>query len=258
MHRFLLVLALLAPTAALADSNLPFMKELAGDHQLPPPWGIGLDFYTMNQDYRITDLQFQYPGVSLPDPSQIAVTNEIQHFDLKGDVWLLPFLNVFAVLGHVRSDTVVDLSGTAVVGLPFPLGKLPISTNGTVYGGGATVAFGGDKWFAAVTSTWTHTDLGGDFDSSADTLTAQPRIGLIRGQWVGWVGAMYLDVEEKHSGSIDLPYIGRVPFAVVLDTRDKWNTVAGFQHYFGEHASLSLEIGFGNRTHTLFNFTYRF
>ena len=261
MRKLLIALALLVPVSATAESALPFMKDMAGDRDLPRPWGIGFDFFTMDQDYRINELEFILPGVSLPDVSKVQVTNEVQHFDIKADVWLLPFLNVFGVLGHVKSDTVVDLRDTPIIGLPpgFPgLGQLPIDTDGTVWGLGATLAFGGDRWFGSLTGTWTDADLSGDFDSSAETITLQPRVGMIWNQWVGWVGGMYLDIEESHAGVIDIPGIGQLPFSAVLGQRTNWNTALGAQHHFSDKASLSLEVGFGDRKHTLFNFNYRF
>lgn len=258
MHRLLAVLCLACPLGAIADSNLPFMKHLLGDREFLEPWGIGIDFYTMEQQYEIESLTFQLPGVSLPDPSQLDVENDVQHYDLKFDVWLTPFLNLFALLGHVDADTVVDLSSVPVVGLPFPLGELPVSYDGTVYGVGATLVYGGDHWFTSATTTWTDTDLSGDFDSSVETLTVQPRIGLLQGGWSFWVGGMYLDTEEKHSGTVELPILGPVPFAVTLEGSDKWNTAVGAGYVFSPKAVVYLEIGFGDRDHTLFNFTYRF
>jgi hypothetical protein len=168
-----MILLLLAPTTVLADSALPFMRDLAGDNELPLPWGVGFDFYTQDQDYRIKTLEFDYAGLVIPDASVLRVTNEIQHLDIKADAWLFPFLNVFALLGQVQSDTIVDLSGIPSQGLPFPLGKLPIDSDGTVWGVGFTLVVGGPHWFSSVTTTWTDVDLGGDFDSSAETL-AEP------------------------------------------------------------------------------------
>jgi len=236
------------------------MKDLAGDTELPRPWGLSLDFYTMDQDYSVQDLQFDIPipGVELGDPSDIKATNEVMHFDLKADVWLTPFLNVFALVGKVDTDTTVDFSEAEITGLPFELGTLPVSFDGTVFGGGFTLAYGTENWFTSATTTYTTTDISGDFESSVDSLTIQPRIGLISGNWTYWAGAMYLDVDEQHRGTIELPYIGDADFAVDLVTTDHWNYAAGVSHYFTEHANLSFEVGFGNRTHTLFNFNYRF
>lgn len=234
------------------------MKDMVGDRELPRPWGIGLDFYTMKQDYDIKDLSFSLPGVGLGDPSDIKVTNEVQHFDLQGDAWILPFLNVFGVLGRVDINTVVDFSNVEISGLPISLGKLPVDFKGTVYGGGFTLAYGTENWFTSVTTTFTKTNTSGDLDSKVNSTSIQPRLGLLRNDWRFWVGAMYLKTDETHSGNFDLPYIGPVPFAVELETADKWNYVVGAGYAFTDRAAVRLEYGFGNRNHTLFNFNVRF
>ena len=188
------------------------------------------------------------------------MTNELQHYDLKFDVWLTPFLNAFALVGRVDADTRVDLSSVTVPGLPFPLGVVPVSYDGTVYGGGINLVYGTDRWFASLNNTWTDTDLNGDFDSSVKTFTSQPRVGLVFGKWTTWVGGMYLDIQEKHSGTIQLPVPGLppIPFEIELQTLEDWNYAVGVGHVFSPKATLYLELGFGDRDHTLFNFTYRF
>jgi hypothetical protein len=259
MRRLLLALVLLVPLTATAESRLPFLKDkVPEDVELPRPWGIGIDFYTMDQDYDIDFLSFDIPGVSLDDPSLLLVTNDVQHFDVKLDAWILPFLNVFAIAGHIQSNTVIDLSRAPVQGLPFPLGKLPVETDGTVTGYGMTLAYGGDNWFTSVTAVRTETSLSGNFDSNIDSTTIQPRIGFVKGQWQYWVGGLYLDTEETHTGVVPLPFLGNVPFDVVLGGSDEWNTTIGARHVFSDKANLTFEVGFGDRSHTLFNFTYRF
>ncbi len=237
-----------------------FMKHLVEGENFFAPWGLGVDFYTMDQQYKISTLQFDLPGANLPDPSLLDIDNDIQHLDLKFDAWLTPFLNVFGLIGHVDADTVVDFSQAPITGLPIPLTSLPISYDGTVYGGGFTLVYGTENWFTSATSTYTDTDLSGDFDSSVNTFTVQPRIGLIRDKWQFWAGGMYLDTEEDHSGTIVLPIPGvpAVPFSVELEGADKWNYAVGVGHTFSPNAHLSLEFGFGDRDHTLFNFTLRF
>jgi hypothetical protein len=71
---------------------------------------------------------------------------------------------------------------------------------------------------------------------------------------------MYLDTEESHSGTIVLPVPGLppVPFSVELASLEHWNYAVGVARVFSPKAHLSLELGFGDRDHTLFNFTYRF
>lgn len=260
MRRLVLLLAALIPLSSAADSGLPFMKDLAGDADLPRPWGIGFDFYTMDQDYDIESLSFQLPGVSLGDPSQIDVTNEVRHYDLKADAWILPFLNVFGLVGRVNIDTLVDFSMADIQGLPpgVNLGALPVSFNGTVWGGGFTLAYGSERWFTSVTTVWTKTSTSGDLDSKVTSTVVQPRIGLLRSGWRFWVGGMYLDTDEKHSGIFPLPFIGPVPFEVELKSSDNWNYTVGAGYELNDRVNLSLEAGFGNRQHSLFNFNVRF
>lgn len=263
MHRFAIALLLLSSIPALAQESGGeplFMKHLVQGKEFFEPWGIGFDFFTMEQDYRIESLQFSLPGVGLGDPSKIRVSNELQHLDLKLDAWVTPFLNVFALIGRVDADTYVDLSQVPVTGLPFQLGTLPVAYDGTVYGLGLNLVYGGDRWFAALNNTWTDANLSGDFDSSVQTFSSQPRVGLIFGAWSVWTGGMYLDVEESHRGTISLPLPGipPVPFGVELASQEHWNYALGVAHVFSPRAHLSLEVGFGDRDHTLFNYTYRF
>lgn len=259
MRSLILALALLMPFSATAESRLPFLKDrVPDDVELPKPWGIGIDFYTMEQEYDIDFLSFDLPGISLDDPSQLLVTNDVMHFDLKLDAWILPFMNVFVIAGKLDSETVIDLSNAPVQGLPFPLGKLPVDTDGTVTGYGFTLAYGSDKWFTSLTATRTETDLSGNFDSNVDSTTIQPRIGLVNGPWQYWVGGLYLDTEETHSGQVPLPVLGLIDFDVVLGGADDWNLTAGVRHEFSPKADLTFEVGYGDRSHTLFNFTYRF
>ena len=258
MRRIIFTLLLTLPAGAHAEPL--FMEDMLGEREFFHPWGIGIDVFTMEQDYGIQSLEFQLPGISEIDHEAVDVTNELSHVDLKLDAWVTPFLNVFALLGHLNADTRVDLGGVVVPGLPFSLGVLPVNYSGMVYGGGFNLFYGGEKWFASLNNTWTDADLSGDFNSSVSSFTTQPRVGLIHGNWTWYLGAMYLDTEESHKGVIDLglPGLEGVPFSVELDTMDKWNYAVGVGYVFGPEAHLSFEVGLGEREHTLFNFTFRF
>jgi len=263
MYRLLLALLLLLPlTTNAGESGYGplFMKDLVDEGDFFAPWGIGVDFFTMKQDYKIKSLDFQIPGIGDIDPSLIDVTNNLATYDVKMDVWVTPFLNVFGLIGRLNAHTYVDLSKVTIPGLPVSLGTLPVSYDGTVYGGGVNLVYGTQKWFAALNNTWTNTSLNGDFDSSVSSFTIQPRLGIIVDGWTLWGGGMWLDTSEKHSGTISLPVPGwpPVPFNVELQTLNRWNYAVGIGRIFSPQATLAFEVGFGDRTHTLFNFTYRF
>jgi hypothetical protein len=258
--RTLLVVALaLAPFASQAEPLFPLMRDIAGDRELPKPYGVGLDFFTMHQDYDIGRLAFTLPGVSLDDPDLIEVDNKVWESDIKFDVWVLPFLNVFALLGHVEGDTRVNLSAVSIPQIPGgSLGTLPISYDGRVWGGGVTLAYATEHWFATLTGTYTKADVDGDFDSEVKTTSWQPRGGIIRGPWAFFVGGYYIDAEEDHQGAITLPGLGAVPFEVSLESRDKFNFSAGVHYQIGESLETTLELGGGDRRTTLVNLTARF
>jgi hypothetical protein len=239
---------------------LPFLKDMVGDRELPKPWGVGLDLFTMNQDYDVSSLTFDLPGAALSNPNGIDVNSRVQSQTIKLDAWVFPFLNVFGIAGHIKANTAVDLSaaGANIGGQPLPLSVLDLDYNGLVYGGGATLAFGGERWFSSITATFTETDLSGDFKASVSSTTIQPRIGLIRDNWKFYVGGFYLDTEEKHSGAFGFPGLGVIPFAVSLSQKDDWNYLTGIHYNFSSSKELSFEVGLGDRQHTLLSFTHRF
>ena len=258
MKRSLLCIGLLlAANAAQAESVLPFGKEWAQGYELPRPYGVGFDIFTMEQDYAIRSLTFTLPGVGPIDPDVIDVDNQVDHKDLKLDAWLFPFLNVFGVYGRINAETAVDLSAV-VLPLPVSLGVLPVEYEGKVYGGGLTLVYGTDRWFVSLTGSWTRTSLRGDFDSTVKASSWQPRIGLVRGPWQVWVGGLHISAEERHRGVIGLPGLGNVPFDVTLAEKNAWNTTVGVRYDFDRWGDVTFEVGGGDRTTTLLNVTLRF
>lgn len=251
---------------------------MAGDQKLPLNYGIGIDYFNMRQPYALDNLTLIDTGpvdvdlgaLLLPDPSIVPIDNEIRHTDLKLDVWVAPFLNVFGVYGHINGVTRIDLG---VLGLPLPpqTNTLSIDYDGTVYGGGFVLAAGVDRWFASVTGTYTRTDLGGDLNSSVTATVYQPRIGIRYGDHTEfWVGGYMLDAQEKHSGTVDIdlglvgsqlppPIDGQgVDFAVDLSQGEDFNWSVGTHMTWGEAWEATMEVGAGDRQTALANVTYRF
>ncbi len=278
--KILAITAFLAvPFAAQADAL--FGNDMAGDRKLPRTWGIGIDYFEMSQPYRLDSLSLidtiDTPGgpvdvdlgaLLVPDPSVLPIRNEVRHHDIKIDVWVLPFLNVFGIYGQIDGDTRINLG---VLGLPLPpqTNSLNFNYDGVVFGGGITLAFGGDRWFGSVTATVTDTNLGGDIKSSVSATTIQPRLGLRFGDHSEiWIGGYILDAEEKHSGTIDLelgllgqmlPIDGQdVAFAVDLSQAEDFNPSIGIHMMMSDAWETTVEVGAGDRRTVLANITYRF
>lgn len=261
---FLVLAAMLLPFSAQADAL--FGNAMAGDRKLPRTWGIGIDYFGMDQPYQIDSLTFNPPLLPIADPSIIDVNSDIEHVDIKIDVWVLPFLNVFGIYGQIDGDSTVDLGG---LGLPLPpeVRSLRVGYDGDVFGGGVVLAFGGDRWFGSITATFTDTSLSGDFSSSVEASTIQPRIGLRFGDHTEvWIGGYVIDAEEKHSGTINLdlgPIIGPggpipLDFAVDLSQAEDFNLSVGTHMMMSDAWEATIEVGGGDRRTVLANLTYRF
>jgi hypothetical protein len=259
----LTLVALALPMSAQADAL--FGNDMAGDRKLPRTWGIGIDYFSMDQPYQIDSLTFT-PVLPIGDPTLLPVNNDIEHVDLKIDVWVLPFLNLFGIYGQIDGETAVDLSGT---GLPLPPNArtLIVDYDGDVYGGGAVLAFGGDKWFGSVTATFTDTSLGGDINSTVKASTIQPRVGLRFGDHTEvWIGGYYIDAEESHNGTIIVDLGPLIPpgvpfpldFDVDLSQAEDFNFSVGTHMMLSDSWETTIEVGGGDRRTVLANLTYRF
>ena len=68
MRRIVIILLMLVPLTVSGQeiSNGPlFMKDMLNGKEFFDPWGLGADFFTMEQDYKIKNLQFDLPGVDV-------------------------------------------------------------------------------------------------------------------------------------------------------------------------------------------------
>lgn len=265
-----LAMAVLAlPLSSYADAL--FANGLAGDRKLPRTWGIGVDYFAMRQPYQIDELILSPPVLPITDPSILPVENQITYNDIHIDVWVTPFLNVFGIYGRIDGETTIDLG---VLGLPLPsnVNSLLVDYDGDVYGGGIVLAVGGDSWFASVTGTFTDTSLEGDFKSSVQATTIQPRLGLrFDDHTEFWVGGYFVDATEKHSGTLSIdfgpiiaPPGGPIPrpidldFAVELSQEKDFNPSIGMHMMMSDAWETTVEVGGGERRTVLVNFTYRF
>ena len=256
---FFSLVIIIHPLTLLAE-EASTEKWSRDDAERPLKFGVGIDFFAMDQPYAIESLSFSAPGLALPpvNTSSIDVQSEIRHVDVKLDAWILPFLNVFGILGKVDGTTTVDLTSA---GLPLPISSIDIDIDGNVYGAGATLAIANDRFFGTLTAALTNTSLKGDFESSLKTVSLQPRAGFYKKSFQVWLGGLYLNTDEKHTGTIPLnlggPSAIPVTFDVILDDKQAFSPTVGGSYHFNKHFSLTVEAGFGDRTPVLANLTYR-
>jgi len=237
------------------------LSELAGDAEVPRTFGLSVEYFGLEQDYDLDSLTISVP-FPLGDLSDLELNSDTDYIGVKFDFWLLPFLNVFLTGGQLDGNTFVGLSDVSLPGLPIQLNDLNIDIDGDVFGGGITLAYANDKWFGSITASYTDTNLDGDFASSIEALSIQPKIGRRFENFDLWVGALYLDTDESHSGVVDLGlgFLGAplLQFDVVLAPEEDINFGVGGIYRITDRFDAIVDLSFGDRETQYLSLTYRF
>lgn len=197
--------------------------------ELPRPFGIGVNVIFMERDISVTDVKVQVanrPPQSISDRFDFEVSNQTTLSMVRLDAWVLPVLDVYLMLGETRTDT--SLSTTfelrPPLGAPVPVTiETDQKVDGPLYGGGATVVFGGDAWFAMADANYSESDLD-TFDGTIDAWFLSSRIGwhrtIDRCQVQLWGGIGYIDAKRTLTITTDLPVFGLTTVEVEQEPTD--------------------------------------
>lgn len=122
---------------------------------LPLPFGVSTFFTYMGRGIDITDVTVEFGGnepQSISEFSSFAVKNQTYVSAIKFDAWVLPVVNVYALVGYASTTANMNVDITVDRPLsPLPPAKLNISTatkvNGLYSGIGTTLVGGYKSWF---------------------------------------------------------------------------------------------------------------
>lgn len=248
--------------------DLPLMKSLAEDRgvTLPPAVGAGYVVTVLERNVAVSDIRIGL-GTNPPQSLQRFSVEEFSTTSVnqivRGDIWVLPCLNLYAVVGETRSK------GNLVATIEqFPLPSSPtfdipiaIQLDGLTYGGGGTLGIGTKKYFATLDANYTRTD----FNQLASELTAlviTPRFGAVINQpcYKGavHVGAMYQDTKQTVDVIIDEPTLGQIRVEVDQFEPNPWNFLVGTLWVIDERLHAVVELGMGGRSYVISGLTVRF
>ena len=241
-------LAARAPARERWSSFLPLKAELATERgiELPLPFGVGLVYYHLERDIEISDVRVGRngaPPASVSDFAALSATSNVENLNLKLDAWILPFVNVYAVVGYVFNDSETRIDVTLPPLVPSNPPRqfrmdVPTSIEGSIAGLGATIAGGYPPWFLVVDVNAAQADLG--FDDRLQATIVSTRAG-----WTGkdfgpptqlWLGATYWDTFATPTGTVADPDGGTLRFEVDQGPRYAWT------YSVGGHVSLSPRI----------------
>ncbi len=113
----------------------------ARGHQIPLPFGIGVNYYREQQPFKIKDLQVGIvgrPPESVTNFVQMDRVDTTQQAVARFDVWVFPFVSVYGIAGYTsaRMTGAVDLPAVRILDIPAQRLSISLSYEGPTYGGG--------------------------------------------------------------------------------------------------------------------------
>jgi hypothetical protein len=249
-----------------SDATFPLFKSLLGDRKFLPPYGINLVLFDLSGQWDVKSFSASVNGNELASVSGKANVHPFT-YGARADLWVFPFLNVFATAGGVKLN--VQATGLdvplGVSGIPPEVirGDVNIDLDFTGYygGGGFVLSYAWQNYFASAdySTVWTHLESSqaGVTGNELRTDTASIRIGYIAGGIQPYIGARWVKKIDHFEGTVSGP--GGLPLTFAVDLRaPAWNYDVGIHSLIARHYELVVEAGFGERTHGLVNLGYRF
>ncbi|WP_227006656.1 porin family protein [Shewanella donghaensis] len=273
------------------DRLFPILGDLVRQQGIDVPLPFGFSVGYRNQDMNVGFDSFDIMGANLDeffDPSSSFGTVSAQSYNIRADLNILPFWNVYGFIGKVDIDAIVDAKYTGkmkdvledklgVVGGGLACSALasqgadicspgrvqvPLELHYDLAGFGTTLSVGYKEFFASVTATYSQTRLEG-LDTWGDPIISiQPMVGYqfldFRAQV--FIGAEYQGLKPKMTGNLgDILGIGEdFTYDVGVDMKE-WAYLIGFNKQIGKHLNLT---GLYNKGETRSSFTlnlgYRF
>ncbi|WP_279157487.1 hypothetical protein, partial [Obesumbacterium proteus] len=242
-------------SAAKQESSfLPFWGDEARalGYELPETFGVGVNYMNMRQNIEVDSIKLTGLPLNLDKLLSIGVghTREKSKTEsVKLDAWILPFLNIYGLVGHTKGSSSTEITSVKLGKLAIPVPKgtsFDLNFKGTTYGGGMTLVGGYGSWFSAIDANYTETrfDI---LDGNISAFTLTPRVGyrfttpgvdalhLAPGKLNVWIGSMYQDVQQEFKGNIsDIGLPSKIAalapdgrFDVKQHLQSPWNVLVG-------------------------------
>ena len=177
-------------------------KAIEQGFELPRPFGINLIGVYVDQGIDINNLGLSTGSDPTVPISAITFGNsqsQIGTLNLRGDLWVLPFINVYAMAGLAQANTTVEVATPVAF-------TSSVDQSGRYFGLGLTGAFGIKRNFAVVDVNWAWSDLE-KLDDPVRSRVLSMRLG--RAIKLGgpkrlsvWAGTMNVKFKTETQGSI--------------------------------------------------------
>jgi hypothetical protein len=252
---------------------LPLFRKQAVEkgYELPFPMGISSSLMIIDQDIQVSDLRV---GLSGSSPKSIRILSESEvdanskSANMRFDAWVLPFLNVYGLIGYTWATS--DIVLTAEIDPPLTppeIVEIPIEAkvDGPTWGLGGSLVGGYSHFFGMVDVNYTWTDISA-FDDYITKLVASARVGIQGKVWrmsgALWVGTMYLNNEATIQitlpSNLPAPALNGALIEIDQKSEDHFNFIFGGAWNITRHFQLTVEGGVGERDQFLVSLGTRF
>ncbi|WP_406611269.1 hypothetical protein [Agarivorans sp. JK6] len=246
---------------------------------LPKPYGFSMAYRGQETNFDFTS--FSVFGLSPAlletffDPEKTHAVVNTESFTLRGDAYILPFWNVFGLVGKLNVDADVqahfkgiDQCFGLVVGekclgeyIYVPSGdfNVPIHLEYDLLGAGTTLSIGYKNLFASLTGTVTKTKMNGADDWGGSIFTAQPMLGYQFQQQRAqvFIGAEYQGYDDYMTGTVRFQGI-EMDYNVGIRSQ-RWAGLVGFNKELDKNFNITGIVNIGkDRTAATLNVGYRF
>lgn len=261
-------------------SGLPILGETAKKlgFELPQPFGLSATYYAEQQDFRMPKLELGGHGGKLFNANPLVRVPNIKTSQnaktVRADAWVLPFFNLYALVGYVDGHADVDIQPALFPPKHSPKYNLRLDYEGPTVGLGGTLATGFRPFKARPTIVFGLVDLNVtqtflDFRrtvASLDPVTVgvlNMRCG-VRDRILRelgtvhlslWGGLMWEGVQDIMSGNLsilDLDFKGKVKSVNPV------NTIVGSRLEIGKYIDVMFDVGIGERKSLMLSATFRF
>ncbi|MCU0395108.1 MAG: hypothetical protein MUF29_04315 [Chitinophagaceae bacterium] len=260
------------PDTSTRESFFPLMhrfkkKAEAAGAAFPKPYGLAGSMYQQRQYMEITKIRLGNVEISedggIIDFDDSNIRNTVVSSQLRADFWLLPFVNVYGMVGRVNTfnDITLKINLNPPPGSPNPndielMRENTIANiNGTVAGIGTVLAGGYGRVFANVNLTWAKTWLS-EVNSTQTSFVAFPMAGLTTKFANLFVGGIYQNTGQVNKGQFPGSGGQTVTYELQFAAR-RWNYAVGFNKSIGNWNMVLIQ-GFGARVNSVVEIGYRF
>ncbi len=201
-------------------------KVVEAGFDIPYPAGLNINGYYAQQPIEINNLQLGIGNFPMQEVGIVQFgdsESRVATYNFRPDLWVLPFLNVYGIIGQGWTETDVKLSEP----IEFETG---VNQKGTYYGFGFTTAFGIKKNFMVIDINWSWADM----ELLSDPVRARV-LGIRYGRnfilggkkrLAVWVGTMNQNLETVTEGSVRLNEVLPGQVRDQLATREYQNSPA--------------------------------